>query len=980
MKQIYSSIRQKYGDMRLQSKITIVLMVVVTIPVLMLGIFFYSRLYDMVVSYTIRQEQDASAKTSPVIEETVQQILDAYGTLSSLPFYDEAFHAQVGSIDRLADSVSAAEFQETVGGLTDGELITSIRVYADLPEEDCVLFEHPQTKNIFRPMSAVRGTYWYGIFRSSSMEELFCPSFYLGTQEKEANGDIAYIHTAQMNSRGESIPCYVAVYFSASSLTDILVNNLKLEGSVSYIMNERNALVASSDASLSGIYWLNYDTIRDSVMSSNNFIERTILEHKVYAGFYSIAQTPWYMVTILPSDPLIQQSNSIMFEYILFYLAFLILAFLLASLLARSVTNRISSVIDQMRLVRQGPPVPMEDSRYHDEVGDLIDTYNYMTRTMDRLMAEQARAAEDLRIAEFNSLQAQINPHFLYNTMDMINWLAQQGRTSEVSDTVQALSRFYKLTLSRKQSISTIAQEVEHVSIYVRLQNMRFHGSISFIPDIPDELLEYCIPKLTLQPVIENAVLHGILEKDSKAGTIVLTCWMEGEDIVLLVSDDGVGIPPEKLQTILTGDGNSFSGGTNIAVYNTHRRLQILYGKDYGLNYSSVPGKGTDVQIRIPATKEPQKSYVYASASDASGPGSSTLPLASVTEAAGQTTGAAVHTPASAGNGSAISRHTPSDSGLPAPAQSVSADTLLRYSQKLTQNLYNIQNLHQIFTRLPENENLYILTHQVTEDFPAHKHDYFELNYVCQGALCNVVDGKEIRMETGDLVLLNRSAIHSLRFLQPDTLLINFCLEPELFAGTLKCFREDRNPLSSFLRGDSFSRNYMYFSLKNNFHAQSVIASIIQEYADNGFHQSFSLEAYFLLLFACLTDTDTDERSRTSRQSTRHTNKQDDPDYARSAGKADSTDRRGTGNADNKKRYSTGNAVNTNRRNTGNAGDQALLLHASRLDKALELMADPKRNIYEIAKSCGYQDANEFFEVFQRQFHTTPDEYRKNFL
>ncbi len=969
MRHIYSYIRQKYGDMQLQSKITIVLMVVVTIPVLMLGIFFYGRLYDMVVSYTIRQEQDASAKTSPVIEETVQQVLDAYETLSALPFYDAAFHAQIGSMDSLADSASAAEFQEAIGQLTDEDLITSIRVYADLPGEDCALFKHPHTKDIFRPLSSVRGTYWYGIFRSSSAEELFCPSFYLGTQEKEANGDIAYIHIAQMNDGGETVPCYVAVYFSASSLTDILVNNLKLEGSVSYIMNERNALVASSDASLSGIYWLDYDAIRDSVMSSNNFIERTILEHKVYAGFYSIARTPWYMVTILPSDPLIQQSNSIMFEYILFYLAFLILAFLLASLLARSVTKRISSVIDQMRLVRQGPPVPMEDSRYHDEVGDLIDTYNYMTRTMDRLMAEQARAAEDLRIAEFNSLQAQINPHFLYNTMDMINWLAQQGRTSEVSDTVQALSRFYKLTLSRKQSISTIAQEEEHVSIYVRLQNMRFHGRISFISDIPDELLEYCIPKLTLQPVIENAVLHGILEKDSKEGTIVLTCWMEGEDIVLLVSDDGVGIPPEKLRTILTGDGSSSSGGTNIAVYNTHRRLQILYGKDYGLSYSSIPGKGTDVQIRIPATKEPQKSYIYASASGTSEPGGSMLSLASVTNAAGPVADASADAPASAGNGSATGRHAPADGGLSAPAQAVSAETLLSYSQKLTQNLYNIQNLHQIFSRLPENENLYILTHQVTEDFPAHKHDYFELNYVCQGSLCNVVDGKEIRMETGDLVFLNQSAIHSLRFLQPDTLLINFCLEPALFDGTLKCFREDRNPLSSFLRGNSSSRNYMYYSLKNNFHAQSIIASIIQEYADNGFHQSFSLEAYFLLLFACLTDTDTDERSQTSRQSTRHANKQHDPDYARGAGKAGSTDRR-----------NTGNIGSTNRRNAGNAGDQALLLHASRLNKALELMADPKRNIYEIAKSCGYQDANEFFEVFRRQFHTTPDEYRKNFL
>lgn len=218
-------------------------------------------------------------------------------------------------------------------------------------------------------------------------------------------------------------------------------------------------------------------------------------------------------------------------------------------------------------------------------------------------MEEQIQAAEDLRIAEFNSLQAQINPHFLYNTMDMINWLAQQGRTFEVCNAVQSLSRFYKLTLSRKQSISTIAQEEEHVSIYIHLQNMRYHDSIDFVSDIPDELMEYQIPKLTLQPVIENSILHGILEKDTKSGTIVLTGWMEDRDIVLLISDDGVGIAEEKLPVILTGAGKSASGGTNIAVYNTHRRLQILYGETYGLSYSSKQGNGTEVQIRFPARR-----------------------------------------------------------------------------------------------------------------------------------------------------------------------------------------------------------------------------------------------------------------------------------------------------------------------------------------------------------------------------------------
>ena len=415
---------------------------------------------------------------------------------------------------------------------------------------------------------------------------------------------MAYICPLSLYYHSTAYKAYLAVYYSDDKLTSILSDNLSLEGSVSYIVNERDAIVATSDLSLSGIYQLDYDTIKASFMSSNNFIERNILDTKVYAGFYSISNTDWFMVTVLPSPPLIHASNRLMVQIVLIYAVFLVLALIFANVLAHSITGRLSSVIRQMQTVRHGPPTPMESPQAHDEIGNLIDTYNYMTRKMEELMEKQAKAAEDLRIAEFNSLQAQINPHFLYNTMDMINWMAQQGRTSEVCNAVQSLSRFYKLTLSRKKGISTIAKEEEHVSIYVHLQNMRYHDNISFISDIPDELMEYQIPKLTLQPVIENSILHGILEKPSKSGTIVLTGWMEDGDIVLLISDDGVGIAPDKLPMILSGEGTSISGGTNIAIYNTHRRLQVLYGADYGLTYSSDVGKGTEVQIRIPAKKD----------------------------------------------------------------------------------------------------------------------------------------------------------------------------------------------------------------------------------------------------------------------------------------------------------------------------------------------------------------------------------------
>lgn len=933
----FHRLRQSYGDMSLQSKFTIVLILAVSIPVIMIGIFFYSRLYDMVVSYTIGQEQDSSSRTAPLIEERVQNVLDAYREITDMSLYQDLFHQPVNAPSQvLLSKKDAREFYSKVRGLMDGGTITGLQIYMDFPMDSIELFHDELTRDYFSPMDQAKGRYWYGIFQGTGQSELFCPAFYLGSREREKFGDMAYITSTTFYYQQKAYQAYVAVYFSSDQFDEILRDNLTLAGSVSYIMNDRNAMVASSNDSFAGIYWLDYDTIEDSFMSSNNFIERNILDTKVYAGFYSIKQPGWFMVTVLPSEPLINQSNFLMLEYMLMYLGILLFATVAAHILSHSITNRISSVIHQMSKVREGTLAPMDSPQYHDEVGDLIDTYNYMTRKMGDMVEDQLKAAEELRIAEFNSLQAQINPHFLYNTMDMINWLAQQGRNTEVSNAVQNLSRFYKLTLSRKESISTIGKEEEHVSIYLQLQNMRFHDSITFVSDIPDELTEYLIPKLTLQPVIENAVLHGILEKENKSGTIVLTGWMENDDIILLISDDGVGISPEKLGTILSGKGTSSSGGTNIAVYNTHRRLQILYGTEYGLTYSSRPGQGTEVQIRIPAQKEYRSPY----SSGSEGYGSRMAPaLSMVSATAGE------------------------DGG-----RSVTPEKLLRYGQKITHNLYKIENLHRAFRELPKEDCLYILSHQVTEDFPGHTHSHFELNYLCSGALVNVVDGNEVYMAPGDLVFLNRKAVHELRFIRKNTLLVNFCLKPEIFERTLSEFYRDKNFLAEFFHEpENAGKNYIFFSLGHSLHAQSLLTSIIQEYADGGFRQTFQLGSMFALLFAYLVNAreysyyGCDEYThRLISYMQEHCLKEDADAVAEHFGCT-------TVQLDDQLKKHTGR-------------NMASFVREVRLQEALKLLADPDLNIYQIAENCGFVGVEEFTAQFRQRFHISPVEYREQFL
>lgn len=931
MKNLFSQARAGYRNLRLQTKFTITHLVITTLPMLVLFLFFYGKLYNMVVADTIRTEQAVSARTTPMIEEIVDRVLDTHGRLRAMPFYSGLFHADLADTGEMTVAAGAENFQTQAKSLIDGELVTDIRIFIDLPGEHPV-FSGPDNASLFLPMKKAQGSYWYGIFQGGNYKALYCPSFYLSPYEVKNYGPLAYITKSTILYEGEFRDCFTAVYYSKDPFTRLLSDNLTAAGSVSYLINDRNSLVATSDEALAGIYHFDYETVRDSFMSSNNFILKNVIGEDVYAGFYNIGKAEWFMVVVMPSRPIIAKSVNIMLGFLLVYLGCIITAFFIATRLSKSITNRLSSVISRMARVRTGPPVPLPASESHDEIGNLIDTYNYMAKVMNQLMEDQAKAAEDLRIAEFNSLQAQINPHFLYNTMDMINWLAQKGRPREVSSAVQDLSRFYKLTLSRKEKITTIASEIEHAAIYVRLQNMRYNDGIDFVVDVPDYLMDYHIPKLTFQPVVENSILHGLLEKEGKEGTIVLTGWLEDDAVVILISDDGVGIPPEKLPGILSGE--SGGKGNNIAVYNTHRRLQLLYGLDYGLTYQSEPGKGTEVEIRVPARQGHESGNAPKTLS-----AKTYLPLVTVSR----------------------ERKTPD------AFDTVSPLTLLRYNKKITSDTYKIHNLHQISDKLSKGEDIYILSHMVTEDFPAHTHDYFEINYVCQGAVIDVVDSRELYTAAGDMIILNRQAVQSLKYCKPNTLLLNFCLHQPLFEHTLKGFYQGDTTLARFLRGETAGANYIFYPLGHSLKAQSVISSIIQEYAGAGFHQTPSLEALFLLLLEHLAHSKefsfsgVDENTLRALQYLRaNCLTETVPDMAAALG------------------YSAGALRELLRTRLGRELED--IIQEVRLNHALQLLAQPKLNIYQIAGSCGYQDPNRFFEEFKAQFGIPPEEYRRQFI
>lgn len=588
-------------DAPIRTKLLYTHLLLITLPTLLVAGLFSSTLNDLIVNDSIRQAFALSRQSATALEAALVPVYTVSSAVKGNTTIRQLCTDSLSAGDRadlVRNNAVLTDLASQINQSMEGNLITSIHIYTDhAPEE---LYENWLLGDLFLPLERAYGTYWNGIMNSTTKNELYCPAFYLSHYEIEEYGPLAYIERLYPSSPASSeSPSYLAVFFSSDELTRILRQDLMNDQGVSYIEGERQAIVASSDNVLSGAYYMDYDTIRDISVANEGFTIRTVMGKNVYAASFRLGNSDWYMTSVIPSDIILKRGRNLVRNFTLIYLFTLAIAFLISRQLSLSITRRLSAINDEMRAARSHPPVSIPDPVIHDEIGELTDSYNYMARQQNLLVKRQQETSEELRISEIRALQAQINPHFLYNTMDMINWLSQSGERTEVTRAVQALSSFYKLTLSRKDPMTDVQSELEHVRLYIELQNMRFEEKITLVEDVPDELLSVRLPKLTLQPIVENSILHGILEKDSREGTIVIAGWVDGSDTILLVSDDGVGMDDETLGSVLSGEEKNTTG-TNIAVFNTHRRLQILFGNNYGLSYRSRAGEGTEVEIRIP--------------------------------------------------------------------------------------------------------------------------------------------------------------------------------------------------------------------------------------------------------------------------------------------------------------------------------------------------------------------------------------------
>lgn len=318
----------------------------------------------------------------------------------------------------------------------------------------------------------------------------------------------------------------------------------------------------------------------------------------------TVGYTGWKLVGVIKGTGISLNMLKTRLFIVFVILLIIFIVILINSYISFRVTNPIRELEKSVKALEEGnldADIYMGGSYEVQHLGKSVQDMKFRIKG---LMQDIVNEHEEKRKSEFDSLQAQINPHFLYNTLDIIVWQIENEKQSEAVHTVTALARFFRLSLGKGKNIVTVKDEIDHVRNYLMIQHMRFKNKFDYEFDVAEDVLELPSLKLMLQPLVENAIYHGMEFMDGD-GLIVVKAWREENELYLSVADNGLGMTEDKVEMILTGESTSGNGrGSGIGVKNVNERIKLYFGEAYGLTIDSEPDEGTTVIIHLPAKDE----------------------------------------------------------------------------------------------------------------------------------------------------------------------------------------------------------------------------------------------------------------------------------------------------------------------------------------------------------------------------------------
>ncbi|MDR6550575.1 histidine kinase [Paenibacillus qinlingensis] len=396
--------------------------------------------------------------------------------------------------------------------------------------------------------------------------------------------EVIFIKEIKDINKFQQVLGYIMVELDAKFIWNIL-GDIKLPtGAEKVVMTPHKRIgldqLASGDGGLSQIY------MRDLPIEDEGIASFGKQDRANYAVFSKATALDWNIALLMTENHL--GMNSRWIQNFMLALAGIvsIIAIITAFFISGSITKRLKKLVQLIKHAEKGNFETEDNIRGNDEYARLQRSFNKMSMRIKTLIEEVYQAQISKQEAEMKLLYAQINPHFVYNTLDIIQWSALRIDAKEIAELTESLAKFLRLSLNEGKEHISVAEEVLEVSKYMHIINYRYRGAIQFITDIEAGMNERVMIKMILQPLVENAVVHGIRHKKGKSGTIIVRAYREDAYMYLEVIDDGVGMSSERIQHMFEMESRGYG------VKNVHQRIQVYYGAECGLAFYSEPRSG----------------------------------------------------------------------------------------------------------------------------------------------------------------------------------------------------------------------------------------------------------------------------------------------------------------------------------------------------------------------------------------------------
>lgn len=409
---------------------------------------------------------------------------------------------------------------------------------------------------------------------------------------------VSLSRSVELTNRGHIRRGVLLVDMNFSGIEQLLSKANEKGSGYIYLMNRNGEI----------IYHPEQQAINSGLVRENNEIAATyddgnyeeIFENEERVVIVkTVGYTGWKLVSVTPVREFAVNLNQIRFFAVMIAIVTIMLILFGNVLISSRVTDPIRKLENSIKYLEEGN---LDNEVYiggTHEVRHLGRTINSMVRQMRKLMDDMVCEQEEKRKSELDALQSQINPHFLYNTLDSVVWMVESERYSEAISMVTALASLFRISLSKGKNIITIRDEIAHAKYYLDIQQVRYKNKFSVDIDIDPSIEDCCIIKLIVQPLLENAIYYGVEHMDGE-GEISIKGYEAEGDIYIEVSDNGMGIPQDKIDLLLTNDNKARKRGSGIGLVNINQRIKLYFKEQYGLKIESELDEGTTIIIHLP--------------------------------------------------------------------------------------------------------------------------------------------------------------------------------------------------------------------------------------------------------------------------------------------------------------------------------------------------------------------------------------------